>query len=199
MEDDGGRPLVPKTKRKRLGPRNESAHDATFVLDDFFPHIINRITSRIRTDFESQAKHLGIVIERWRVMVCLYTRGPQRITTLAELTSIELPTMSYLLQRMARDKLVTRESANGDGRITVVDLTRHGRAMTARFLPKAQRYEEIAFQGMRPSEVRTLKDQLKAILRIFDELHEQHHRPIKRGARAGAARRKVTSTRVPAS
>ena len=184
------------TKRKHATPRSESAHDVAFVLDDFFPHIINRITSRIRIDFESKAKRFGIVIERWRVMVCLYTRGPQRITTLAELTSIELPTMSYLLQRMARDKLVTRESANGDGRITVVDLTKHGRAMTVRFLPKAQRYEEIAFQGLRPSEVRRLKDQLKAILRIFDELHEQHHRPIKRAARVGADRRKVTSTRV---
>jgi DNA-binding MarR family transcriptional regulator len=173
--------------------------DVTFVLDDFFPHIINRITSRIRTDFESKAKHFGIVIERWRVMVCLYTRGPQRITTLAELTSIELPTMSYLLQRMARDKLIARESADGDGRSTVVDLTKHGRAMTARFLPKVRRYEEIAFQGLRPSEVRTLKEQLKAILRIFDELHEQRHRPTERAARAGAVRRKPTSTRVLAS
>jgi hypothetical protein len=61
--------------------------------------------------------------------------------------------------------------------------------MTARFLPKAQRYEEIAFQGLRPSEVRTLKDQLKAILRIFDELHEQHHRPIKRSSSPGLSRR----------
>lgn len=181
---------MPKTKRKRVSSRIESADDVTFVLDDFFPHIINRITSRIRTDFESKAKRFGIVIERWRVMVCLYTRGPQRITTLAELTSIELPTMSYLLKRMARDKLITRETANGDGRITVVDLTRHGHTMTERFLPKVRRYEEIAFQGLRPSEVRALKDQLKAILRTFDELHQQHRRPIKRAARAGTDARK---------
>jgi DNA-binding MarR family transcriptional regulator len=181
---------VPKTKRKRLGPPNEIAHDVTFVLDDFFPHIINRITSRIRADFESKAKRFGIVIERWRVMVCLYTRGPQRITTLAELTSIELPTMSYLLKRMARDKLIARQSASGDGRITVVDLTRHGRAMTERFLPKVRRYEEIAFQGLRPSEVRTLKDQLKAVLRTFDELHQQGHGPVKRAVRVRADSRK---------
>jgi DNA-binding MarR family transcriptional regulator len=176
---------VPNTKLKRVSPRSDSAHEVAFVLDDFFPHIINRITSRIRTDFESKAKRFGIVIERWRVMVCLYTRGPQRITTLAELTSIELPTMSYLLKRMARDKLITREAANGDGRITLVNLTKHGRAMTARFLPKVRRYEEIAFQDLRPSEVRTLKDQLKAILRIFDELHQSHRRPIRRATKGG--------------
>jgi len=181
---------VQKRKRKRASSRIEGANDVTFVLDDFFPHIINRITSRIRVDFESKAKRFGIVIERWRVMVCLYTRGPQRITTLAELTSIELPTMSYLLKRMARDKLIARQSASGDGRITVVDLTRHGRAMTKRFLPKVRRYEEIAFQGLRPSEVRTLKDQLKAVLRTFDELHQQDHGPVKRAARVRAGSRK---------
>jgi len=180
---------VPKTKRRRINSRTDGVDDVTFVLDDFFPHIINRITSRIRSDFESKAKRFGIVIERWRVMVCLYTRGPQRITTLAELTSIELPTMSYLLKRMARDKLITRETANGDARITVINLTKHGRATTERFLPKVRRYEEIAFQGMRPSEVRTLKDQLKTILRTFDELHQQHSQPVKRSSSPGLSRR----------
>jgi DNA-binding MarR family transcriptional regulator len=98
--------------------------------------------------------------------------------------------MSYLLKRMARDKLIVRQSATGDGRITVVDLTRHGRAMTERFLPKVRRYEEIAFQGLRPSEVRTLKDQLKAILRTFDELHQRGQGPVKRAARVRADSRK---------
>jgi DNA-binding MarR family transcriptional regulator len=189
MEDHGGESLVLKTKRKRVSSRIESADDAAFVLDDFFPHIINRITSRIRTDFESKAKRFGIVIERWRVMVCLYTRGPQRITTLAKLTSIELPTMSYLLKRMAHDRLITREAATGDGRITVVDLTKHGRAMTEQFLPKVRRYEEIAFQGLRPSEIRTLKNQLKAVLRTFDELHQQQSQPVKRSSSPGLSRR----------
>jgi DNA-binding MarR family transcriptional regulator len=181
---------VRSAKRKRVNPRSETADDIDFVLDDFFPHIINRITSRIRIDFESKTKRHGIAVEQWRVLVCLFTRGPQRITTLAELTSIELPTMSYLLKRMARDKFVTRESAHGDARITVVNLTRHGRAMTLRFLPMVRQYEQVAFQGLRPSQVRVLKDQLKAILRIFDGLHQQRQHAIKGPARAGAGLRK---------
>jgi DNA-binding MarR family transcriptional regulator len=159
-------------------------------LDDFFPHIINRITSRIRIDFESKVKRHGIAVEQWRVLVCLLTRGAQRITTLAELTSIELPTMSYLLKRMARDKLVTRETAHGDARITVVSLTKHGRAMTLRLLPMVRQYEEIAFEGLQPSQIRVLKDQLRAILRIFDGLHQQRPRSIKQATRAGAGLRK---------
>ncbi len=180
-----------KARRRPPNPRNEDAGGAAFVLDDFFPHIINRITSRVRIDFESKAKRYGIAVEQWRVLVCLFTRGPQRITTLAELTSIELPTMSYLLKRMARDKLIARESARVDGRITVVSLTQHGRAMTLRFLPMVRQYEEIAFQGLKPSQIRTLKDQLKAILRIFDLLHAQPVQLVggkKRGDRSGMAK-----------
>jgi DNA-binding MarR family transcriptional regulator len=180
---------VRNTKRKLVVPRSENA-DVDFVLDDFFPHIINRLTSRVRIDFESKTKRYGIAVEQWRVLVCLFTRGPQRITALAELTSIELPTMSYLLKRMARDRLVTRESAHVDGRITVVSLTKYGRAMTLRLLPMVRQYEEIAFQGLRPSQVRMLKDQLKAILRIFDLMHRQRQQSIKGAARAGADLRK---------
>ena len=177
-------------KRKRVSPRSEKADGAVFALDDFFPHIINRITSRIRIDFESKVKRYGIAIEQWRVLVCLLTRGPQRITTLAELTSIELPTMSYLLKRMARDKLVRRETAHGDARITLVSLTRHGRAVTLRLLPMVRQYEEIAFQGLRPPQVRVLKDQLRGILRIFDGLHQRQPRSIKGAASAGSGRRR---------
>ena len=152
-------------------PRKKEANTAVFVLDDFFPHIINRITSRIRADFESKTKSYGIAIEQWRVLVCLFSRGPQRITTLAELTSIELPTMSYLLKRMARDKLVARKSADGDGRITLVSLTGRGRAIASQFIPIVRQYETTAFRDLSPSQIRLLKDQLKGILRIFDLIH----------------------------
>ncbi|MGE0035055.1 MAG: MarR family winged helix-turn-helix transcriptional regulator [Xanthobacteraceae bacterium] len=175
-----------KAKREHVDPGRETADDIAFALDDFFPHIINRITSRIRTDFESKARRHGIAVEQWRVLVCLFTRGPQRITTLAELTSIELPTMSYLLKRMARDKLIARQSARVDGRITLVSLTKHGRAMTSRLLPMVRQYEEIAFQGMKPSQIRKLKNQLKTILNVFDRLHQQRQHSRKEAARAGA-------------
>ena len=173
------------TKRKRASTRSESADGDIFVLDDFFPHIINRVTSRIRADFESKTKRYGIAVEQWRVLVCLFARGPQQITRLAELTSIELPTMSYLLKRMEGDKFITRGPANVDGRITIVSLTKYGRTITERLLPMVRKYEEIAFQGLSPPQIRTLKDQLKEILRIFDRVQQQRARPAKRGAKAG--------------
>jgi DNA-binding MarR family transcriptional regulator len=150
--------------------RRSTPEHVDFALDDFFPHIINRITSRIRNDFEPKTKPLGIAIEQWRVLICLLTKGPQRITRLAELTSIELPTMSYLLKRMERDRFVARQSDQEDARITRVSLTGHGRSMVLRLLPMVRRYEEIAFRGFTTAQIRMIKTHLKTILRNVEEI-----------------------------
>jgi DNA-binding MarR family transcriptional regulator len=144
--------------------RRARADLADFRLDNFFPHLINRATGIIRADFESRAKPFGINIEKWRVLVSLLTRGPQNITTLARLTTIEVPTMSYLLKRMIRAGLIVRNGHHDDGRVAIIDLTKNGRALALRILPIVRRYEMIAFAGFTAAEIRTLKAQLRTIL-----------------------------------
>lgn len=137
---------------------------ADFQLDNFFPHLINRATGIIRADFECRAKPFGINIEKWRVLVSLLTRGPQNVTTLAKLTTIEVPTMSYLLKRMIRAGLIVRNGHHDDGRVAIIDLSKNGRALALRILPIVRRYEMIAFAGFTAAEIRTLKAQLRTIL-----------------------------------
>jgi DNA-binding MarR family transcriptional regulator len=98
---------------------------------------------------------------------------------------------------MTRDKFITRESADVDGRITVVSLTKYGHTMTERLLPMVRQYEEIAFQGLLPSQIRTLKMQLKAILRTVDRLHQQRQRSLKRATKAPLRRAPSTTRRAP--
>jgi DNA-binding MarR family transcriptional regulator len=147
----------------RAGGRAQ-ADLADFQLDNFFPHLINRATGIIRADFESRAKPFGINIEKWRVLVSLLTRGPQKITTLARLTTIEVPTMSYLLKRMIRAGLIVRNGHHDDGRVAIIDLTKNGRALALRILPIVRQYEMIAFAGFTAAQIRTLKAQLRTIL-----------------------------------
>jgi DNA-binding MarR family transcriptional regulator len=179
-----------KTNNRRRGPatrgaRRTQADLADFALDNFFPHLINRATGIIRTDFESQAKPFGINIEKWRVLVSLLTRGPQNITTLARLTTIEVPTMSYLLKRMIRSGLIVRNGHHDDGRVAIIDLTKNGRALALRILPIVRQYEMIAFAGFTVAQVRTLKAQLRTILHNLES-----------GGRSAAVKR--ASARRPA-
>lgn len=158
-----------------------------FQLDDFFPHLINRASGLIRTDFESRSKSLGITIEKWRVLICLLTKGPQNITNLAKVTTIEVPTMSFLLNRMIKERLVARGPHEHDGRVAVIRLTERGRKITHQLLPVVRRYETIAFRGFSANQVKVLKKQLRAVLQNLGNLGEQSSRAV-RPAGASAKR-----------
>jgi MarR family transcriptional regulator, organic hydroperoxide resistance regulator len=152
--------------------RVRKSEHVEFHFEDFFPHLINRATGKIRADFESRSKRLGISIEKWRVLICLLTQGPQNITNLASSTTIEVPTMSFLLKRMVRERLVTRDRHDNDGRVTVISLTSRGRAITLKLHPIVRRYEQVAFRGFSAREVAILKDQLRAIIRNLENLRK---------------------------
>lgn len=52
--------MAPSEKAKLTKPR---AVLAPFAIDDFFPHLINKVTMRIAADFHAKAKRFGVTIE----------------------------------------------------------------------------------------------------------------------------------------
>jgi DNA-binding MarR family transcriptional regulator len=54
------------------------------------------------------------------------SRGPRRITELAQLERLKQPTMTLLVQRLEQQGLVSRERHPGDGRVVLVTLTEAG-------------------------------------------------------------------------
>ena len=59
----------------------------------------------------------------------LNREGPARVTALAAAASIGQPAMTELVQRLERQRLVTRVEDPGDGRAAVVTITNAGRAL----------------------------------------------------------------------
>ncbi|MDT5202527.1 MAG: hypothetical protein QOH34_4049 [Mycobacterium sp.] len=55
--------------------------------------------------------------------------GPARVTVLAAAASIGQPAMTELVQRLERQRLVTRVLDPGDGRAALVTITNAGRAL----------------------------------------------------------------------
>src|ERR1700722_19227556 len=54
------------------------------------------------------------------------SRGPQRITTLAELEGLAQPTMTSVVKQLEQRGLVRRERQSDDGRVVLVKLTDAG-------------------------------------------------------------------------
>jgi len=134
---------------------------ATLRLDDYTPYLLNRAGSRIADSFTAETRRKGLTLSMWRVLAVLDDRGPVRLGDLAEATSIEVSTLSRLVQQMAGRGLLVRERDAGDQRAVTIRQSEAGRAAAAELIPLALDYERRALDGFEPGEVA----QLKALLR----------------------------------
>lgn len=141
-----------------------------FDLGVFLPYLVNRAGTRLAVNYSKILKPYGIGIQEWRVLAVLYVHGPQRMSALAELTSIDRTTLSRLTARMEGAGLVTRSRTEDDGREVHIAMADRGRETTEAILPHARRYEEIAVSGLAEEEVSALKAMLAKVYRNLDRL-----------------------------
>jgi MarR family transcriptional regulator, organic hydroperoxide resistance regulator len=134
-----------------------------FDLDQFLPYLINRAGVRLAVSFARDIADTGVALQEWRVLAVLAATGEQRLSDLADLTSIDLSTLSRLVTRMARQGLVARLNGNGDRRERRIALTQKGRGRTRAIIPTARRYERLALAGLSAAEERVLKQLLRRV------------------------------------
>jgi DNA-binding MarR family transcriptional regulator len=141
-----------------------------FDLGGYLPYLINRAGVRLAVNFARDIAETGVGVQEWRVLAALAAHGEQRLSDLADLTSIDLSTLSRLIGRMAKADLVARARGNGDGRERRVALTAQGRRTTRAILPTARRYERLALAGLGAAEARALKRLLARVYANLDAL-----------------------------
>lgn len=132
-----------------------------FDLGAFLPYLINRAGARMAGAFAAAIAPHGVTLQEWRVIAALGAAGPQRLSGLAELTSIDISTLSRQAERMARRDLIARERAAADRRAVRLALSSKGRRVLRAVVPLARRYERAALSGFATREA----DALRAMLR----------------------------------
>ena len=143
-----------------------------FDLSQYLPYLLNRAGSRIADSFSAILKAHDMTLPMWRVLASLHHDNGQRVGALAEMTTVEVSTLSRLLGTMHRKGLVERRrpsihAVGEDARAVTVHLTPAGLAMTERLIPEALRYEATALDGFTEDEARMLKSMLG---RLFDNM-----------------------------
>jgi DNA-binding MarR family transcriptional regulator len=136
-----------------------------FELGRFLPYLINRAGARLAVAFSKEISRHGIGLQEWRVLAALRARGPCRLGDLAALTSIEISTLSRLVGRMTRARLVARARENRDRRALQVALAARGRQAVAAIVPLAHAYERMALTGFAPDEAESLREMLSRVYR----------------------------------
>ena len=89
---------------------------------------------------------------------------------LSETTSIEVSTLTRLVDSMEKKGLVVRRRDSGDARAVVLRVAPAGRRLTQRIVPIAERYESVALAGFNAAEAATLKAALRRLYANMDAL-----------------------------
>jgi DNA-binding MarR family transcriptional regulator len=130
-------------------------------LDSYLPYLLNRAGTRIAVSFSERIRPFGASLQMWRVLAALRERDGLRMGDLSDTTSIEVSTLTRLVDTMEKKGLVARRRDGKDARAIVVQVTAAGRRLTERILPIAEHYETAALEGFSAAEA----DKLKAALR----------------------------------
>jgi MarR family transcriptional regulator, organic hydroperoxide resistance regulator len=139
-------------------------------LDSYLPYLLNRAGQRIAASFGEEVRPLGATLQMWRVLAALRERDGRRMGDLSETTSIEVSTLTRLVDNMENKGLVARRRDGDDARVVLLHATPAGRRLTQRILPIAERYEAVALAGFSAVESEVLKTALRRLYANMDGL-----------------------------
>ncbi len=145
-------------------------------LANYLPYLLNRVGTRLATDFSRTLRdRFAINLSAWRVIAALHHADGQRVGQLAEMTSIEISTLSRVLDTLQERGFLARRRPTDDARGVTAHLTKSGFELTERIIPLARYYEAAALSDFSTEEAAILRTLLKrafANLRALPDLRE---------------------------
>lgn len=127
------------------------------------PGLLLQAREAVMGHFRPGLRGLGLTDQQWRVLRCLSAQGEMDTGSIATATQLLGPSLTGVLARMERDRLIQRWRDPADARRTVVQATTQGLARVGE-LSSAIEAHYAAIEG-------TLgKDQLMQLYALLDAL-----------------------------
>lgn len=134
-------------------------------LSDYLPYLINRVGAGFVTGYEKDLAEHGVSIAMWRVLAGLSTDDKHRQIDVAEITSIDVSTISRLITRLVSLGLVTRTRSDTNNREVSVELSPKGRALVNHLIPRARELEGVAVAGISAADLAVTRETLRRMYR----------------------------------
>ena len=144
-----------------------------YALGESLAFLLNRAGAAVGNAFTLELKQCGLTLPMWRVLAALWSAGEQTLSGLAEITSVEISTLSRQVAALHDKQLVLRRQSGMNWRSVNISLTPQGRVLVERLLPVVERHERAALDGVSAAEARRLKVLLNRVysnLVAFDEV-----------------------------
>jgi DNA-binding MarR family transcriptional regulator len=132
------------------------------VTHNTVPFLVARVATLMNA-WHADFRKLGLSVLSVRVMAVLSLNGGASVGALAEATSIDQSTLSHILRRLERQKLVQKVRQDHDNRSVKVSTTAKGRVLAKKCHATAVAHDRMLTRGLRPTEVQALKRALQQL------------------------------------
>lgn len=136
-------------------PRKSALGAQTYALDMQIGFILRKAHQRHRAIF---SKEIGepLAPTQFAALVSLYFEGPTSQNLLGRRTAMDSATVTGVVTRLSRRKLISRSNAPEDDRLSIIELTDEGRTLVTKLIPRALEISAITLEPLTVQEIRTL-------------------------------------------
>lgn len=142
--------------------RMPEASEPMLDLDDFLPYLIARIVPLIDIAVKPYFAPFEVTRESYRVIMALHRSGPLSLNALAQATSMHFSTLSRLVGRMERRKLVRRRRVKGSREVGI-ELLSLGRQKCEALIEPSLEFERRLTRQFTKSHLALFKTMLNQI------------------------------------
>ena len=160
----------PRTARRSTAPAStDDSRIAAHDLERAIPYLLARAGARMGNAFARVVKPQGLSLSEWRVCASLHHQPQQTLSQLVLHASVDMSTLSRIVDRLEKQDWVVRGRSEQDGRAVSLSLSESGRTRTRELIPMAQRYEAVALADFSAAETEMLRGFL---LRLYTNAEE---------------------------
>jgi DNA-binding MarR family transcriptional regulator len=139
-----------------------------FQLADSPLYLIVRSANRYSMDVEDGLRAIGMDLPSWRALMVLHEASPRSVSEIAKIAATRLSTMTRVIQRLEKQKLVTLSRRDSDARVTDVEITPRGEDAARKGRVVASDIFSRVFQDFPAQDITTLNQLLRRIYRRLE-------------------------------
>ena len=148
-------------------------------IDERISFLIHRISARVFLICNPHFREYGLDLHNSRMLVILLENGEARVGDLVNRKVLPQSTISHQIRQLELRGLVKRKRAKDDSRSVTVSLTKKGRDVAQRCNEWSRDVYQAMVEGMSPSELKQLREQLRGIFDRLDAFAARQSRPDK--------------------
>jgi DNA-binding MarR family transcriptional regulator len=131
-------------------------------LDDSLGFLVNVVGRLMKRSLFLKLSESGVTPTQWTVLMCLWKDDGLSFTELGKKLSFDHPTITGVVDRMEREKLVKRRRDHIDRRVVKVFLTPKGKNLEPAIADAGKRVDVETVADLTPKEVGQFRNWLLA-------------------------------------